>query len=182
MKIGIFGSAVSEDEDVMRKAEIIGREIAKKGHSLVTGACGGLPHLAAKGAFSEGSSTIAFTPANNIDEHVNIYKFPLEFHSKYEFTPKDYSSNKGIALKFRNVMSCGSVDAGIIIGGRIGTLNEFTNLYDMGKIIGVLSGSGGISSQVDEIVKKAAKKTDSVIVFDDNPVRLVEKIIGCWYD
>lgn len=71
------------------------------------------------------------------------------------FIPKDYefTKNKQVSLKYRNVTSTASCDAGIIISGRWGSLNEFTNLYDMGKIIGVLIGTGGVADELEELNK-----------------------------
>jgi hypothetical protein len=49
-------------------------------------------------------------------------------------------------------------DIVVIIGGRSGTLGEFSIAYDEGKLIGVLSGTGGITSEIDNIVSIIRKK------------------------
>ena len=73
-------------------------------------------------------------------------------------------------------MTCADCDAGIIIGGRIGTLNEFTNLYDMIKVIGALKGSGGTADLIPKILEEAKKKGGTVIIEED-PKILVDKVI-----
>ncbi len=45
MKIGVYGSSGKLDSrDVSQKAREIGKEIARRGHIVVTGGCGGFPH------------------------------------------------------------------------------------------------------------------------------------------
>lgn len=59
---------------------------------------------------------------------------------------------------YHNVLTTAACDAGIIIAGRWGSMNEFTNLYDMGKVIGVLTGTGGIADELPQLLKKISKK------------------------
>ena len=55
-------------------------------------------------------------------------------------------------------------------------MNEFTNMYDYGRKIGVLEGSGGISDNaIREFTKIITKKTGAEVIFDSDPVALVEK-------
>ena len=75
-------------------------------------------------------------------------------------------------------MSTATADAGIIISGRWGTMNEFTNLYDMGKVIGVLTGFGGIADELPSLSKKINKQSKAKVFFSDNPDTLVSEIIN----
>ena len=61
--------------------------------------------------------------------------------------------------KYRNVSSTANCDAGIIISGRWGTMNEFTNLYDMGKVIGILTETSGVADEIKNLSKKINKET-----------------------
>ena len=62
MKIGVYGSATGKVSDEQReKAREIGRQIAKKGHIVITGACPGLPYEAVLGANEEGGECIGFS-------------------------------------------------------------------------------------------------------------------------
>jgi predicted Rossmann-fold nucleotide-binding protein len=51
----------------------------------------------------------------------------------------------------REVVNIRSSDVVIIIGGRSGTLGEFSIAYDEGKLIGILIGTGGITSEIKHI-------------------------------
>jgi predicted Rossmann-fold nucleotide-binding protein len=180
LKIAVFGSAIGSKKEIEEKAYIVGKEIAKQNCIVVSGGCGGLPYLASKGAFENKGKTIAFSPRADLDEHTNKNRFPEDVFSEFVFVPKDFSSlnDKSVCRKYRNVTSCAETDAGIIIGGRIGTINEFTNLYDMNKVIGILKGSEGATELIPQIIESANKKTGSVIIFEEDPVKLVEKIVN----
>jgi hypothetical protein len=69
-----------------------------------------------------------------------------------------------------------SSDAVITICGRIGTLNEFTTAFEDKRVMGVLTGTGGIEEDIDHILK-LAKRGRKRLVFDSDPKRLVERII-----
>jgi predicted Rossmann-fold nucleotide-binding protein len=45
-----------------------------------------------------------------------------------------------------------SCDIVIFLSGSIGSLNEFTIAYDEGKVIGCLTGTGGVADEVEGIV------------------------------
>ena len=64
-----------------------------------------------------------------------------------------------------------------IIGGRSGTLGEFSIAYDEGKLIGVLLGTGGITTAIKYIVKTIKKKTGARILYDENPRTLVKRLV-----
>jgi YHS domain-containing protein len=65
----------------------------------------------------------------------------------------------------------------VIIGGRSGTLGELAIAYDEGKLIGVLTGTGGISDMVADILGACAKGTGAQVVYDPAPLRLVKKLL-----
>jgi len=64
----------------------------------------------------------------------------------------------------------------IFVAGRVGTLNEFTIAFEDKKPIGILTGTGGISDELDHILE-VAKRGHPRIVFDDDPKRLVDKVL-----
>jgi len=63
-----------------------------------------------------------------------------------------------------------------MVGGRIGTLNELTIAIEERKPIGVLLGSGGMTNEV-EAVLKAAKRARTGIIFGHDPAELVDDLI-----
>ncbi len=181
-RIGVYGAGIDTSfTDLLKKAREVGRAIAEKGHILVTGGCGGLPHAASLAAYRMGGETIAFSPAVSLEEHIHVYGYPSEGFSKIVFVPREfkYAHDPDVCRKFRNVMSVAYVDAAIIINGRIGTLNEFTIAYDLGKPIGVLKNSGGITTRVLPILLEDVKKpSTSKIIFEEDPKKLVDSLLS----
>ncbi len=179
MKIGIYGSAADDTaEETRAKAFELGKLLAERGHTVITGACKGLPQEAVLGAVSVGGKCIGYSSCVSKQEHEDM-GFPTEGFTKMVFIPKDYEhiNNVKICHKYRNVSSVASVDAGITIGGRTGTMNEFTILYDLGKHVGVLEGTGGISDRaIKLLLEDIDKESAGTVVFDSNPVRLIEKL------
>ena len=97
------------------------------------------------------------------------YHLPLDYHDLIIYTGFGYSG--------RNLLLTRSADAVITIYGRIGTLNEFTIAFEDRKPQGVLTGTGGTSDELEHILKIAHRGFGKA-VFDDDPQRLVEKVIA----
>src|SRR5690242_6328064 len=91
----------------------LGESIAKKGHTLITGATVGLPQYAAKGATQAGGLSVGFSPAATHREHVFSYRLPTEEFSYINFTGMEYVG--------RDVYLVRSSDAVITVGGRMGS-------------------------------------------------------------
>ncbi|MDD4318774.1 MAG: LOG family protein [Candidatus Peribacteraceae bacterium] len=171
IKIGVMGSASGPqiDDPVAReKARSLGCEIGKRGYVFINGACPGLPNDALEGAQETGALTIGISPAFSEYQHVNEYGSPRT-HDLLIYT--------GMGFMERDVINIRSVDAIIIVGGGIGTLNEFTIAYDEGRPIGILTNSGGISDSIEHIVVELCKREmPENIVMDDDPARLLDKL------
>ena len=150
----------------------LGVEIALAGKTLTTGATVGLPWFAAKGAFSvkdrEGVS-VGFSPASSFREHVTVYKLPTVEFDYINFTGKSYVG--------RDVYLVRSSDAVITVGGRVGSLHEFTTALLSRKVVGVLLGSGGLADYIPTLVKSIECPDSRDIIYDTNPARLVKKVI-----
>ena len=71
----------------------------------------------------------------------------------------------------------GAKSKGGFVGGRTGTLGELAIAYDEGRLIGVLTGTGGITTLVEEIIRVGAKDTGACVVYEDDPATLVERLI-----
>jgi uncharacterized protein (TIGR00725 family) len=170
LKIGVMGSATGNLSE--RQKEIayeLGRAIAENGCVTITGACPGLPLESAKGATEAGGLVVGISPALSEWEHVKKYRSPLEYHEVLIFT--------GSGLMGREVVNIRSSDIVVIVGGRSGTLGEFSIAYDEGKLIGVLLGTGGITSEIGSIVKIVKKKTGAKIIYGEDPLRLVKNLV-----
>lgn len=158
-----------ENQANIRKAIEVGHYIAKNDCILVSGACPGLPDEAAFGAHQAGGLTMGVSPAFSEKEHIQRYKSPHENYDIIIYT--------GLGLMERDIINIRSSDAIILLGGGIGTLNEFTVAYDEGKVIGVLTGSGGVSNHIDKILEICDRKVEDFIVSDNDTKKLVEKVI-----
>src|SRR6266403_3063532 len=148
-----------------------GREIVRRGHLVTTGATRGLPYYAAKAAKLEGGkdiSSIGFSPAASRLAHVKKYQLPLDVFDTVLYTGFEYTG--------RNLLLVRSCDAVVMVGGRIGTLNEMTIAIEERKPLGVLLGSGGMTDEVEHVLK-AAKRARTGIIFSHDPAELVDSLI-----
>ena len=170
LKIGVMGSATGNLLEGHREAAYrLGCAIAENDCITITGACPGLPFESAKGASHSGGLVVGISPALSEWEHIHKYDSPTEYHDVLIFT--------GSGLMGREVVNIRSSDIVVIIGGRSGTLGEFSIAYDEGKLIGVLLDTGGITSEIKNIVKLIKKKTGSKLFYDKDPKRLVRRVI-----
>lgn len=179
-RIGVFGSAEGNIQKIFNKAHALGKELGKNKAIVITGASTGLPYEVAKTAKEYGSEVWGFSQATNLKEQEKLApNCDFSIYKKLIYIPKNYefASNNAVCKKYRNVTSTATCDAGIIIVGRWGTLNEFTNLYDMGKIIGVLTGTGGIADELSDLNKKINKKSKAKLLFNNSPERLIQNVI-----
>ncbi len=175
VQIGVMGSAggrITEPE--LALARRVGRRIAERGCTIVTGACPGLPHAAVLGATEAGGPSLGISPALSREEHVNVYGSPLQPYTTMVFT--------GSGLMGRETHNIHSSDFVIFVGGRSGTLGEFCIAYDEGKLIGVLTHSGGISDQFVPIAKLVKKDTGSILITGDRPEDLVDRCFDAYVD
>jgi len=167
IQVGVMGSAGGPLTDgELALARRLGRRIAERDCVVVTGACPGLPHAAVLGATEAGGISFGVSPALSREEHVNVYGSPLEPYTIIAFT--------GSGLMGRETDNIHSSDFVLFVGGRSGTLGEFCIAYDEGKLIGILTGSGGISNQYTSIAAMVKKETGSIILTNDNPEALVD--------
>jgi uncharacterized protein (TIGR00725 family) len=173
LKIGIMGGACADtSSEFLQKAEQLGECVAGAGCVVVTGACPGLPLAAARGAKRGGGTVIGISPALSLDEHAFKYESPTLAHDVLIFT--------GSGLMGREVVNIRSSDIVVIVGGSSGTLGELAIAYDEGKLIGVLTGTGGISDMVEAILTTCNKKTGARVIYDGDPRLLVEQLLDVY--
>jgi uncharacterized protein (TIGR00725 family) len=169
--VGVMGSA-SElvDARVHDRLVKLGRAIAAHDCILITGGCPGLPQAAVEGAKAAGGWVVGISPGLSLWEHVHKYGSPTEGYDVMIYT--------GSGLMGREVENIRSSDIVVIAGGRSGTLGEFAIAFDEGKLIGVLTGTGGIADAVKELVLLLDKPTGAVVLYDDEPERLVQRLVA----
>ncbi len=146
--ISVIGGADSNPE-ILKLAEDIGAEIAKRGVALACGGMMGVMNAACKGAKKHGGVTIGILPSDS-KEHANNYV--------------DFAIPTGLGYS-RNFIVAQPGDAVIAIDGSAGTLSEIAIAWFSDKLIVALASSGGwaeklAGTQIDE------RRTD--IVFSAN--------------
>lgn len=155
-------------ENIEEISKEVGREIARQGHTLVTGATTGVPYFSAVGCNEEGGFNIGFSPASTESQHLKSYKLPLDPFNIIIYTGADYVG--------RDVIMTKSADAVIIICGRTGTLHEFTVAVETQKAIAVLEGTGGMADKIRGIIESYCKASNKII-YERDPKKLVERVI-----
>ena len=169
--IGVMGSSraamgASELQRLTALANRIGQVIAERGCVLVTGATTGFPDIVSRAARGAGGLAIGISPASSREEHVSQYSLPDDGVDVLVYT--------GFGLKGRNVVNVRSSDIVIILGGGLGTLNEFTIAYDEGKVVGVVEGTGGAADRIREIAALSSRRGGVDIVFESDPDGLID--------
>lgn len=167
-QIAVSGAAKGESvEEGKELALAVGAAIAKAGHALLTGATIGLPNYAAEGYKAAGGTmSVGISPASSKVEHVMKYRLPTEAYDTILFTGLHYIG--------RDTLLITSSDAVVSIGGRLGTLHEFTIAMESNTPIGFLQGAGGISDEIQTLLSLAhpLRNADAVF-FNDTPTGLL---------
>lgn len=172
LRYSICVSGAASGETIQKSAslaEALGAAIATSGHVLTTGATVGLPYYAARGAKGAGGMSIGFSPAESLREHLRKYRLP---HDCYDFI-----SFTGLHYVGRDLYLVQSSDAVITVGGRFGSLHEFTSALEAHKPCGVLLGSGGTADLIPELMKTLEPPQNDLVIYDNDPDRLVKRIV-----
>ncbi|MGH7195524.1 MAG: hypothetical protein ACREGA_01980 [Candidatus Saccharimonadales bacterium] len=161
------GESVEEGRELAIKA---GAAIAKAGHSLLTGATIGLPNYAAEGYKAAGGKmSVGISPAASKIEHVMKYRLPTIAYDTILFTGLHYVGRDALLIQ--------SSDAVVSIGGRLGTLHEFTIAMETDTPIGFLQGAGGISDEIQKIMEAAGEiRAGAEVIFSPNADDLVVQL------
>ncbi|MEA3400382.1 MAG: hypothetical protein U9R79_03980 [Armatimonadota bacterium] len=171
MKVGVVGSAGGElTDEVREKARQMGRCLARHDIIVVTGSAPGLPQEAVLGAKEIGALVIGISPAHSLDEHRDVYGSPWKEYDVLIFT--------GSGLMGREIEIIRTCEAVVVIGGRSGTLGEFAIAYDEARLIGALTGTGGVADHIPELLEVINKQTGAAIVMDDDPEELLSKMMA----
>jgi hypothetical protein len=171
IKICVSGAAETGHCGVgaLDQAKELGREIARQGATLVTGATTGFPLWAAMGAKEEGGFSIGFSPAATEKEHVEVFKLPVDYMDLIVYT--------GFGYPGRDLLLTRSADAVICGCGRIGTIHEFTIAFEDNKVIGIFKGPWEMGEELQHIIDKSHRPNEKIII-DSDPKRLVADVIA----
>jgi uncharacterized protein (TIGR00725 family) len=149
--ITVIGAGGSSAEET-RFAEEVGRELARRGVTLICGGLEGVMEAACRGATSEGGVTIGILPGNNRDNANPYVRIPIVTGMGYN----------------RNAIVAKSGQAVIAVGGSYGTLSEIA--YALQNDIPVI-GLGTWSLARDGVV-------DRSIITARDPLDAVEKALS----
>lgn len=171
IKICVSGAAETGNCGIgsLEKAKELGREIARQGAVLVTGATTGFALWAAMGVKEEGGISIGISPASGEREHVEVYKLPVDYMDLIIYT--------GFGYPGRDLLLTRSADAVICGCGRIGTIHEFTVAFEDKKPIGIFEGSWEMGDELKEIIAKG-HRPNAKIVSGADPKKLLEDVIA----
>lgn len=169
--ICVSGAASGDTVSIDAKlAGELGAAIAKSGHILTTGATVGLPYYAAVGAKAAGGMSVGFSPAVSLREHLRKYRLPSDCFDFINFT--------GLHYVGRDLYLVQSSDAILTIGGRFGSLHEFTSALEAHKPCGILTGSGGTADEIPKLMEILEPPDGDLVIYDDDPEQLVKKVIA----
>lgn len=151
MIIAVIGSGAGllALPEVLADAETVGREIGRRGHTLICGGHGGVMEAACRGAREAGGHTIGVLPGPDRHDANDYVEFPIV-------------TNLGAA---RNVLIVLTADAVIAVGhGGYGTLSEIALAFVHGKpVVGLgtwrLSDDAGLE---DQSIVRASDPIDAV--------------------
>jgi uncharacterized protein (TIGR00725 family) len=155
--------------DALDKAKELGREIARQGAVLVTGATTGFPLWAAMGAKEVGGISVGISPATSEREHVEVYKLPLDYMDLVIYTGFGYAGRDILLSRSADIVICGC--------GRVGTIHEFAIAFEDGKVIGIFEGPWEMGDELKDIIKKGHRPNAKIIMGDD-PKKLVADAIA----
>lgn len=172
MRYQICVSGASKGRSVLEGKELAfaaGEAIAKADHALLTGATLGLPNYSAEGYKKAGGKmSQGVSPAGSKVEHVRKYRLPTESYDSILYTGLHYVGRDSLLIT--------SSDAVVSIGGRLGTLHEFTIAMETDTPIGFLQGGGGISTEVMDILRAAGELKSDNVVFSDDATDLIKQL------
>jgi len=170
-QICVSGAAKGDSvEEGKALAGELGIAIAKAGHALMTGATIGLPNYAAE-AYKKagGKMSVGISPASSKVEHVMKYRLPIKAYDTIIYT--------GLHYVGRDTLLITSSDAVVSIGGRIGTLHEFTIALETDTPIGFLQGAGGISEEIQNVMTFAHPlRPGAFVTFNESPTELINEL------
>ncbi|HHV79513.1 MAG TPA: TIGR00725 family protein [Firmicutes bacterium] len=160
-RIGVIGQSGEVPPEMIRAADVVGREIAKRGGILFCGGRDGVMEACCKGAVAEGGITVGILPYDDPTEGNPYLTVPV---------------TTGLDFEYRSMVLIHAVDAVIMIGGGCGTLTELATAYLNCKPVIVLDSTGGWAARVKWIAlesKYLDERKNTELAFVEDPVQAV---------
>lgn len=171
-RISVMGAAsgtLIRSKKAVQAAVEIGHQIAHTDSILTSSTSPGLPNEVVKGAKEAGGKVFGVSPGISVVSHIKKYKSAIWNHDGFLFS--------GVGIMQNNLLTIRSSNGVIILPGGIGTLNGFTVAYDEGKVIGVLTGHGGVADHIKDILHFCHRTITDRMVFSSSPEELVKKVV-----
>jgi hypothetical protein len=173
MRIGVIGySGDIKSDKILRLKDIsyeLGKEIARRGHSLISGGRDGIMHYVSKGCAENGGLSVGVLPYENTNEGNEFLTLPI---------------TTGLSMDMRSNIMINSSDAVIMLGGEIGTLYELILAYIHKKIVAIISSTGGWADRIQSVLYDGryldTRKLTEIKSFDNilNALNYIESCRG----
>jgi hypothetical protein len=118
-----------------------------------------------RGAKAAGGLVMGISPGLSVDEHRGKYRSPVDGLDVLIYT--------GSGLMGREITNIRSCD----IVGDCRRAHGHARRAREGRLIGVLTGTGGITAVIEAIIRVSAKDTGTCVVYDDDPMKLIERVL-----
>lgn len=174
MKIAIFSSwlpHMTPENKIL--AENIGKYLAEKDITVVTGGCNGIPAVCIESAYEHGAKTIGYFPHKDHDDYQDRQ------HEENTHDIQFYSTAHFIhGFTARSLEMIKNVDAAIVVNGRIGTLSEFGIAVEEGLPLAVIEKTGGVADEIQRITTLVNKEfPNNEVIFGTDYQKLIDRLI-----
>lgn len=160
----------SVDEASAVRIRRLGKSIAQRGCTLITSARSGVPSTVVQGAQTAGGTVVGISPAATLIEHLEQFGPPNDF---------DALIISGSGLPEHEMELVQASDILIIAGARSGPPHDLALAYATGRPIGVLTRTNNLARVIEQLAQVCGQPTGAVVLCDDDPVRLVDRLIAC---
>ncbi|HPC28135.1 MAG TPA: TIGR00725 family protein [Candidatus Methanomethylicus sp.] len=142
VQIGIFTTYDEVPEDVAEKARALGRALAERKCTVLTGGSGGLMNVISEAVVKAGGLTVGI-----MAREAEGIGTDNEWHNPYN----TIRILTGQTFTMRSAMLVRSSDAAIAVAGGVGTLTEVSIAYNLGKPIIALKGTGMMAERLSSL-------------------------------
>ncbi|MBI4360578.1 hypothetical protein HY572_02270 [Candidatus Micrarchaeota archaeon] len=163
------------DEKLLEQCRVLGKRIAGKGLTLLSGACPGYPHAAVQAAHLSGEKTVGYSPAQDEKHHVHSFSSPLDAFTEIRyFGDKNWSNVKNFTWRSAHLID--DADGVFCVEGSWGTLSELALVFETEKPLGVLN-SPGAASFVKTLEQTLARRRKAKAHYSSDPVALFDAVV-----
>lgn len=155
--------------DALEKAQALGEKIAEHDCIVNIPAVTGFPFWVAKGAALAKGMVVGFSPASGLEEHIQVYDAPTKYMDTVIYSGFGYAG--------ADLLLSRSSDAIIFGYGGVETIHEFWVAFQENKPIGILKGDWDTDEVLYSLVKDNVEFDHARVIFDEDPNRLVERLI-----